>query len=239
MVTCFVADSVRCLQLWPSSQSRNWSGLGLVMQTGAPFEVSAPALLQPGISTDTPGGVSLKMDQGTRSSASTTTGPGPLVNAAPVNLASCAFCGSTSSYEASSMMRCSVCLSVAYCTKDHQHAHWPDHRKSCEKLRQERERSYDLLKYQAGFIGKQLKLLKTKLRRSVEPDGTVTTVSLGHHLNVDPCICQVLRAIVSCPLIRVTGAVVNRLRQFSFCYRFGTDRVLSSTPTTSQELSFS
>ena len=48
----------------------------------------------------------------------------------------CIFCSRLSQADGESLMRCSGCKSVDYCSKQCQTAHWPNHKKECKRLRQ-------------------------------------------------------------------------------------------------------
>ena len=46
---------------------------------------------------------------------------------------SCAVCDSC---DGVNLRRCNGCFQVAYCSKDHQRRHWPQHRRECRPFRE-------------------------------------------------------------------------------------------------------
>ena len=57
--------------------------------------------------------------------------------------------------ERSTMLYCTKCRSINYCSRECQKAHWPPHKEQCEKVKREKKeyKNHDLMKRKQMEIG--------------------------------------------------------------------------------------
>ena len=60
----------------------------------------------------------------------------------PGNYSGCCFCSRVSQADGQPLMRCGGCNTFAYCSKQCQTAHWPNHKRDCKRIKQQRQQQY-------------------------------------------------------------------------------------------------